>query len=173
MVIAVAGALALGEWLEAASVVFLFALAQWLEARTLRARAPGDSRADRSGAARGARQARRRRASACRSRRSRVGDDVVVRPGDKVPLDGIVVAGHSDVNEAPITGESLPVDKAAGDEVYAGTINGRGALDVRGDARRAATRGWRASSTWSRRRRRAGRRCSRSSIGSRASTRRR
>ena len=54
-----------------------------------------------------------------------------MRPGDKVPLDGVVVAGHSDVNEAPLTGESLPVDKAPGDEVFAGTINGRGALDVR------------------------------------------
>ena len=56
---------------------------------------------------------------------------VIVRPGDKVPVDGMVVAaGHSDVNEAPITGESLPVDKGPGDEVYAGTINGRGALEV-------------------------------------------
>jgi Cd2+/Zn2+-exporting ATPase len=60
-----------------------------------------------------------------------VGDEIVVRPGDKVPLDGVVVAGASDVNEAPLTGESLPADKAPGDEVFAGTINGRGALDVR------------------------------------------
>src|SRR4029079_15725002 len=56
---------------------------------------------------------------------------IVVRPGEKVPLDGEVVAASSAVNQAPVTGESLPVDKTAGDEVFAGTINGRGALDVR------------------------------------------
>ena len=49
----------------------------------------------------------------------------------RCPLDGAVVAGHSDVNEAPLTGESLPVDKGPGDEVYAGSINGHGALDIR------------------------------------------
>ena len=56
---------------------------------------------------------------------------IVVKPGEKIPLDGEVVAGLSAVNQAPVTGESLPVDKAPGDEVFAGTINGRGALDVR------------------------------------------
>jgi Cd2+/Zn2+-exporting ATPase len=58
------------------------------------------------------------------------GDTIVVRPGEKVPLDGRVSAGQSHVNQAPVTGESLPVDKGPGDEVFAGTINGRGALDV-------------------------------------------
>ena len=55
---------------------------------------------------------------------------MVVRPGEKIPLDGDVVNGRSDVNQAPITGESLPVDKVPGDEVFAGTINGQGALEV-------------------------------------------
>ena len=129
MVIAVAGALALGEWSEASSVVFLFALAQWLEARTLeRARqairalvdlTPRDAIVKRNGV--------EQRASV---EAIAVGDVVVVRPGDKVPLDGTIVAGHSDVNEAPMTGESLPVDKRPGDEVYAGTINGRGSLEL-------------------------------------------
>jgi Cd2+/Zn2+-exporting ATPase len=129
MVIAVAGALALGEWFEAASVVFLFALAQWLEARTLeRARqairalvdlTPRDAIVRRNGVE------QRAPIDAIA-----VGDVVVVRPGDKVPLDGTVVAGHSDVNEAPMTGESLPVDKGPGDEAYAGTINGRGSLEL-------------------------------------------
>ena len=59
-----------------------------------------------------------------------VGDVVLVRPGDKIPLDGRVAAGDSHVNQAPVTGESLPVLKQPGDEVFAGTINGRGALDV-------------------------------------------
>jgi Cd2+/Zn2+-exporting ATPase len=129
MVIAVAGALALGEWFEASSVVFLFALAQWLEARTLeRARqairalvdlTPRDTIVKRGGV--------EQRASV---EAIAVGDVVVVRPGDKVPLDGTIVAGHGDVNEAPMTGESLPVDKEPGDEVYAGTINGRGSLEL-------------------------------------------
>ncbi|WP_049972280.1 heavy metal translocating P-type ATPase [Haladaptatus cibarius] len=60
----------------------------------------------------------------------RVGDRVVVRPGDRIPADGTVAEGESAVNQAPITGESVPVDKADGDEVYAGTINEEGYLEV-------------------------------------------
>ena len=130
MVIAVAGALALGEWLEGASVVFLFAVAQWLEVRTMeRARQAIHALIDLS-----PREAIVRRAGG-EHRVSvedvGIGDEIVLRPGDKVPLDGVVVEGHSDVNEAPLTGESLPIDKSHGDEVYAGTINGHGALEVR------------------------------------------
>jgi Cd2+/Zn2+-exporting ATPase len=129
MVIAVCGALALRQWFEGASVVFLFALAQWLEARTLeRARqairalvelSPREAIVRRNGV--------EQRAPV---ETIPVGAEIIVRPGDKIPLDGRVLAGHGDVNEAPITGESLPVDKGPGDEVYAGTINGRGSLDV-------------------------------------------
>jgi Cd2+/Zn2+-exporting ATPase len=129
MVIAVAGAMALGEWTEAASVVFLFALAQLLEARAMdRARgairalmdlAPADAIVRRDG-----RQQRMPVDDV------RVGDTILVGPGEKLPLDGRVLAGDSYVNQAPVTGESLPVEKTAGDEVFAGTINGRGALDV-------------------------------------------
>ena len=129
MVIAVVGAMGLRQWFEGASVVFLFALAQWLEARTLeRARqairalvelSPRDAIVKRNGV--------EHRAPV---ETIPVGAEIIVRPGDKVPLDGRVLAGHGDVNEAPITGESLPVDKGPGDEVYAGTINGRGSLDL-------------------------------------------
>jgi Cd2+/Zn2+-exporting ATPase len=129
MVIAVCGALALRQWFEGASVVFLFALAQWLEARTLeRARqairalvelSPREAIVKRNGV--------EHRAPV---ETIVVGAEIVVRPGDKIPLDGRVLAGRGDVNEAPITGESLPVDKGPGDEVYAGTINGRGSLDL-------------------------------------------
>jgi Zn2+/Cd2+-exporting ATPase len=59
-----------------------------------------------------------------------LGDIVLIRPGERVPLDGIVVAGSSSINQAPITGESIPVTKAIGDHVFAGTINERGVLDV-------------------------------------------
>jgi len=121
--------MAIGEWREGATVVFLFALAQWLEARTL-ARARGAIRAllDLS-----PREALVRRGGV--EQRVPVdhvarGDLVIVRPGDKVPVDGHVSAGQSDVNEAPITGESLPAGKGPGAEVYAGTINGHGALEV-------------------------------------------
>ncbi len=129
MVIAVCGALALRQWFEGASVVFLFAFAQWLEARTLeRARqairalvelSPREAIVKRNGV--------EHRAPV---ETIPVGAEIVVRPGDKIPLDGRVLAGHGDVNQAPITGESLPVDKGPGDEVYAGTINGRGSLDL-------------------------------------------
>jgi Cd2+/Zn2+-exporting ATPase len=60
-----------------------------------------------------------------------VGDVVVVRPGEKVPMDGAVIDGESAVNQAPITGESVPVDKTVGDEVYAGTVNEGGYMEVR------------------------------------------
>jgi Cd2+/Zn2+-exporting ATPase len=59
-----------------------------------------------------------------------IGETAVVRPGEKIPLDGTVVEGESAVDESPITGESVPVDKSAGDEVYAGSINEEGYLEV-------------------------------------------
>ena len=59
-----------------------------------------------------------------------VGELLLVRPGERIPMDGIVHQGRSAIDQAPITGESLPVDKGAGDEVFAGTINGNGALEV-------------------------------------------
>jgi Cd2+/Zn2+-exporting ATPase len=62
--------------------------------------------------------------------RVRAGDTVVVRPGERFPVDGLVAAGRSAVDQAPITGESVPVEKAIGDEVYAGTVNGDGAIEV-------------------------------------------
>jgi len=130
MVIAVAGALALGDWPEAASVVFLFALAQWLEVRTME-RARQAIRALIDLAPRDALVRRNGRDERIAVDAVAVGDEIIVRPGEKVPLDGIVVGGRSDVNEAPLTGESRPIDKAPADEVYAGTINGHGAIEVR------------------------------------------
>ena len=130
MVIAAAGAIALGQWSEAAAVVFLFAVAQALEVRTLeRARTAVRALMDLTPA-----QALVRDGSGSRTMDVDLvspGAIVLIKPGEKVPLDGEVVRGTSAVNQAPVTGESLPIDKEPGDEVFAGTINGGGALDVR------------------------------------------
>src|SRR5687768_38378 len=129
MVVAVVGALLLGEWLEAASVVCLCAVAQWREVRTLeRARQAIRALIDLSPREAIVKQGGAERQVAVDD--IRVGDEILVRPGGKVPLDGVIISGMSDVNEAPLTGESLPADKKPGDEVFAGTINGHGALDV-------------------------------------------
>jgi len=129
MLFAVAGAMALGEWTEAASVVFLFALAQLLEARAMdRARGAIRALMDLAPAAAIVRRVGHQQRVPVDE--VRVGDTILVGPGEKLPLDGRVLAGDSYVNQAPVTGESLPIEKTVGDEVFAGTINGRGALDV-------------------------------------------
>ncbi len=129
MMVAVAGAIALGDWAEGASVVFLFALAQVLESRAME-RARGAIRAlmDLAPAEALVRRDGSERTIPIDS--VTVGDIVVVRPGEKIPLDGQVHAGESHVNQAPITGESVPVYKSPGAEVFGGAINGRGVLDV-------------------------------------------
>jgi Zn2+/Cd2+-exporting ATPase len=130
MLVAVVGAIAIGEWSEGATVTFLFAFAQILEARSMdRARNAIRALMDLAPP-----EALVRRDSL--EQRVRIDDVqrdeiVLVKPGEKIPLDGVVIAGESPVNQAPITGESLPVGKSAGDEVYAGTINGYGALEIR------------------------------------------
>jgi Cu+-exporting ATPase len=78
----------------------------------------------------------------------KVGDWLRVRPGDKVPVDGVVTEGHSSVEESMITGEPLPVEKSVGDKVTGGTVNGTGSFVMRAERvgqRHAA----RASCTWS------------------------
>ena len=129
MVLAVAGALAIGEWAEAASVVFLFALSQWLEARTLQ-RARHAIRALLDLAPREALVRRNGRDERVPVESIAAGETVLVRPGDRVAIDGLVIAGSSEADESSLTGESLPVEKNAGAEVFAGTLNGHGSLDV-------------------------------------------
>lgn len=129
MLFAVAGALVLGEWSEAGTVMVLFALAQLLEARAMD-RARGAIRALMDLAPADALVRRHGIESRVAVDAVGVGERVIVKPGQKIPLDGIVAAGESDVNQAPVTGESLPADKGPGDEVFAGTINGRAVLDV-------------------------------------------
>jgi Cd2+/Zn2+-exporting ATPase len=130
MTIAVLGAVAIGEWFEGAVVTFLFALSLALESWSVnRAR-----RAVEALLAIAPPTARRLRPNGefeeVPAADVLVGERIVVKPGDRIPLDGAVSRGTSHVNQAPITGESLPVEKAPGAEVFAGTINGDGALEV-------------------------------------------
>jgi Cd2+/Zn2+-exporting ATPase len=130
MLVAVVGAIVIGEWSEGATVTFLFAFAQILEARSMdRARnairALMDLTPPEAVVRRGGRETR------VGVDEVRVAEILLVKPGEKIPLDGVVVAGTSLVNQAPITGESLPAEKTRGHDVFAGTINGYGALDIR------------------------------------------
>jgi Zn2+/Cd2+-exporting ATPase len=130
MVVAVLGAVAIGEWLEGATVAFLFAVSLALEAWSVgRARRAVAALLDLSPVV-----ARLLRPDGSEEEVAAaevpVTSLIVVRPGERIALDGRVTAGASAVNQAPITGESIPVPKAIGDEVFAGTINGDGALTV-------------------------------------------
>ncbi|HEX5009497.1 MAG TPA: heavy metal translocating P-type ATPase, partial [Planctomycetota bacterium] len=133
MAVAISGALLLGDWLEAGTVAFLFALSLrlegWSVARARRAvealatLAPGEAvlLADEG--------------VTPRERRLPVADvpigaRILVRPGERVPLDARIASGRSALDESPLTGEPLPVEKGPGDEIFGGTINGPGALEV-------------------------------------------
>ncbi len=131
MTVAVAGAFAVGEYPEAAVVVFLFALAELIEKYSLE-RARNAVRALMEMAPETA-FVKRADGSWLETPAAGVskGTVVRVRPGERLPLDGVVVAGESAVNQAPITGESVPVDKGVGDQVFAGTINESGVLEFR------------------------------------------
>jgi len=130
MTVAAVGAAGIGEWGEGASAMFLFSVAQLLESYSMdRARnaikalmdlSPTEATVRRDG-----------REEVVPVAEVSVGETIVIRPGQKIPLDGEVIAGRSAVNQAPITGESIPVDKELGAEVFAGSINEQGALDVR------------------------------------------
>lgn len=131
MSVAVTGAFFIGQWPEAAMVMALYAIAELIEARAadrarnaikgLVALAPEEAdvlQPDKSW-------------KALSSKSVPLEAVVRIRPGERVPLDGIITEGRSAVNQAPVTGESLPVDRTVGDPVYAGTINETGELQFR------------------------------------------
>ena len=139
MSVAVTGAFVIGQWPEAAMVMALYAIAEWIEAKAVdRARNAIKSLLDLAPA-----QALVRQSDgawlATPVENVPLAATVRIKPGERVPLDGVVTSGHSAINQAPITGESLPVDKAAGDTVFAGTINETGELEVRVTAAAANT----------------------------------
>jgi Cd2+/Zn2+-exporting ATPase len=130
MTIAALGSIFVGEWAEGAVAMFLFSLGNTLEGYTMdRAR----------NAIRGLMDLSPRRATVLHGDHEEqvavealhAGDRILVRPGERLPMDGVVLSGESAVNQAPITGESVPVEKSPGSEVFAGTVNGQGALTVR------------------------------------------
>lgn len=132
MTVAILGALAIGEYVEAAAIAFLFALAELLESYAVD-RARGSVEALMELAPDTARLIRHGVEVRVPSAELEPGDVVALRPGDRVPADGTVQAGASAMDESPITGESMPVEKAVGALVYAGTINREGYLRVRVD----------------------------------------
>lgn len=131
MCVAVLGALFIDEWFEAAAVAFLFSFSQLLEAWSVgRARKAVAALMDLSAPIARVRDDEGNEITVAAESVS-VGTVFLIRPGEKIPLDGTVIKGISDVNQAPITGESVPVGKQTDDEIYAGTINGDGLLEAR------------------------------------------
>ena len=131
MSIAVTGAMLIGHWPEAAMVMVLFALAEVIEAKSLdRARNAIRGLLDMTPEQATVQQADGtwREVSA---KQIAIGSRVRVKPGERIALDGEVLEGRSTVNQAPITGESLPVEKSPGDPVFAGTINESGSFEYR------------------------------------------
>ena len=127
MVAAVIGAVAINEWLEAATVSFLFAVSLLLEHWSVERarRAIGALMNLAPPTAREAATGQERPVEAISP-----GTRILVRPGERIPLDGTVRQGESAVNQAPVTGESMPVPKMTGDDVFAGTINEHGVLEI-------------------------------------------
>jgi len=136
MVIAITGAITLGEWFEAATVAFLFALSLTLESWSVsRARRAISTLLDLAPTTVRIRDTNGMEQQVPAAQ-VKVGTCFLAHPGERIPLDGVVVAGSSAVDQAPITGESIPVNKEVGASVYAGTINGSGVLEI--ESRKAA-----------------------------------
>jgi Cd2+/Zn2+-exporting ATPase len=130
MTVAVIGAAAIGEWSEGATVAFLFSLSLLLESWSVgRARNAISKLMDLSPPMANVKLPDGRSKEVAHTE-VEVGSIVVIRPGDKLPLDGKVVSGASSINQASITGESVPVEKKLGDMVFAGTVNGDGLFEV-------------------------------------------
>ena len=131
MTVAVTGAFLIGQWPEAAMVMALYAIAEMIEARSVdRARNAIKGLLDMTPEV-----AEVRQADGTWSERAvkavTVGAVMRVKPGARIPLDGVIVVGSTSVDQSPVTGESIPVDKVTGDPVFAGTINATGTFEAR------------------------------------------
>ncbi|MBE2195882.1 MAG: cadmium-translocating P-type ATPase [Anaerolinea sp.] len=129
MSIAAVGAILIGEYLESATVIFLFAVGESLEGYTAD-RARNSIRSLIALKPRTALRLRNRHEEQISVDDLAVGEIILVKPGENIPMDGVVRMGASGVNQAPITGESVPIAKTPGAEVFAGSINGEGTLQI-------------------------------------------
>lgn len=130
MTVAVTGAFLIGQWPEAAMVMALYAIAELIEARSVdRARNAIKGLLDMTPEKAEVKQADGSWVESL-VKTVAIGAIVRVKPGARVPLDGVIVAGTTSVDQSPVTGESIPVDKATGDPVFAGTINTTGMVEV-------------------------------------------
>ena len=129
MIVAALGAAALGDFMEGALLIFLFSVGHNLEERALD-KAQSAIRALADLAPKTALVRRDGREVEISVSEMRLKDLAVIRPGTRIPVDGVILTGISGIDQSPVTGESIPVDKAPGDKVFAGTINGEGALEV-------------------------------------------
>ncbi len=130
MTLAIVGAMFIGEWFEGAMVIFLFSVGETLESYTMdRARHALSTLVELS--PREAIKIHGDHQDRVPIYELQVGDLILVPPGERIAMDGTVESGNSAVNQAPVTGESVPVDRGAGDAVFAGSINGQGVLTVR------------------------------------------
>lgn len=129
MIVAAIGAACIGYWAEGAVLIFIFSLSGALESYTM-ARSHRDISSLMELKPETAVLYVDGQETVVPIEKLSVGDTVIVKPGDRIPSDGMVKGGASAVNQASITGESVPVDKAAGDGVYAGTLNGQGILFI-------------------------------------------
>lgn len=129
MVVAAIGAASIGYWQDGAILIFIFTLSGTLEGYMLEKTNKDISsimklRPETALVLRGETEVQ------VKVTELQKGELVLVKPGERIPADGVILEGHSAINQASITGESLPVDKTGGDEVFAGTINGQGALRI-------------------------------------------
>jgi Cd2+/Zn2+-exporting ATPase len=129
MLIAAAGCIVFGLWEEAAALVFLYALAESIEELTF-ARTRSAIRDLLDLAPKQARRLVDGREQEVAAEQLRLGDIFTVRPGEALPTDGVIRDGQSTFNEAPVTGESVPVEKGPGQQVFAGTVNGARGVEV-------------------------------------------
>ncbi|WP_193196634.1 heavy metal translocating P-type ATPase [Nostoc sp. MG11] len=137
MIVAAVGAASLGLWrreyyliIDGAILILIFAISGALEGYAMR-RTERSIRSLMSLTPDTARVLRQEREEEVSINQLKVGDEIVVKPGELIPTDGIIVSGYSTINQAAITGESLPVEKTVGEEVFAGTLNGYGALQIK------------------------------------------
>ncbi|WP_437348613.1 heavy metal translocating P-type ATPase [Paenibacillus humicus] len=130
MTIAVIGAFAIGAWIEAALVVIFFSLSNTLSVYTLE-KARNSIKALMGLAPREATLIRNGQEIRLDVEEIQIDDVMIVKPGEKIAMDGVIVKGASSVNQAAITGESMPVEKGIGDEVFAATINQQGSIQVK------------------------------------------